>query len=191
MLLALLFALFALLIETLDAALVLFGSGLASEESESLDDDEDSFFFDATFLAGATTLTGSSEESESLEDDDSTFFFFCGTTAFSTVFLALLALSLLFADTLDPALPLFPLITGFASEESESESDELDSTFFFFSTLAGLTEAAFFFSASFCTLFLSPLAFLLGGASDESESEEDDETTTGFFCFYLRKNIRF
>jgi hypothetical protein len=61
-----------------------------------------------------------------------------------------LALWLLFPETFDPALSLLPLMTGLASEESESDELELDSTFFFLaSAFDGFTEAAFFFSASF------------------------------------------
>jgi hypothetical protein len=68
-----------------------------------------------------------------------------------------------------------------ASDESESESDDEDSTFFL-DFLTSFTGSATFFSASFLVLFLSALAFL-GGASDEELSESELLDTTGFFCF--------
>ena len=87
---------------------------------------------------------------------------------------------MLAAEALEAALGLF--WAGLASDESESESEEEDSTFFL-DFLTSLTGAAF--STSFLDFFLSTLTFL-GGASDEelSESELLDETT-GFFVFYI------
>ena len=159
-----------------------FGAGF-SDSLELPESELDSFL--ATFFSFlATTLTDSELESESESELDSTLVFFCGTTAFSVVFLALFELALLAAETPEAALDLFG--AGLASDESESESEEDDDdSTFFLDFLVSLTGAAtFFFSSTFFSLFLSTLTFL-GGASDDelSESELLDETT-GFFCFY-------
>tara|TARA_B110001450_G_C17607429_1_gene475752 strand:+ start:589 stop:816 length:228 start_codon:yes stop_codon:yes gene_type:complete len=75
---------------------------LASEpESESDPDPEELSAFLAAFLTG---LADSSDESES---DEESLAFFCGTTAFSDFFWALLALPLEAAETLEAALDLF------------------------------------------------------------------------------------
>ena len=86
---------------------------------------------------------------------------------------------MLAAEALEAALGLF--WAGLASDESESESEEEDSTFFL-DFLTSLTGAAF--STSFLDFFLSTLTFL-GGASDEELSESELDETTGFFVFYI------
>jgi hypothetical protein len=83
-------------------AAAFFGAGLSLESlSELLESFLAAFFGAAFFGAGFSD----SEESES--EDDSTLAFFCGTTAFSAVFLALFLLSLLAAETPEAALDLF------------------------------------------------------------------------------------
>jgi len=88
----------------LAAALAFFGAGFS--DSSELSSELDSFLAGAFLSFLATTLTDS-EESESVSEDDSTLDFFCGTTAFSVVFLALFLLSLLAAETPEAALDLF------------------------------------------------------------------------------------
>jgi len=85
----------------LSAFLAAFLTGFSSEElsSEELAAFLTSFL---DFLAGAGE---SDDESES--EDDSTLAFFCGTTAFSDFFCALLALPLEAAETFEAALDLF------------------------------------------------------------------------------------
>jgi hypothetical protein len=154
------------------AFLAAFLAGFSSEESDPESDPDDSAFLAAAFLA-----TGLADSSESESEEDSTLAFFCGTTAFSAVFFALLEF-LLAAETFEAALDLF--WAGLASDESESESEE-DSTFFL-DFLTSLTGAATFFSASFFDLFLSTLTFLAGASDDELSESELLEATT-FFVF--------
>lgn len=131
----------------------------------------------AFFGAGLSESEPESEPESELED--STLDFFCGTAAFSEVFLALLELALEAAEAPEAALGL--LAAGLASEESESESDDDDSTFFL-DFLSALTGSATFLASTFFSLFLSTLTFL-GGASDELSESELLDDTTGFFCF--------
>ena len=143
-----------------------FGAGFSdSLESES----EDDSFLAGAFLAAFFGAGLSSLESESsLLEDSSTFFFFCGTAAFSEVFLALAEL-LLLAEMFDEALALFvaTTLTGSSDDESLDES-LLDSTFFFF------------FSSTFLALFLlSSIDCFLDGASDE----EADALVCFFYKF--------
>ena len=133
----------------------------------------------AAFFGAGLSESDPESEPESLLEE-SFLDFFCGTTAFSEVFLALLELALEAAEAPEAALGL--LAAGLASEESESESDDDDSTFFL-DFLSALTGSATFLASTFLSLFLSALAFLGGATSDdESESELLDDTTT-FFCF--------
>jgi hypothetical protein len=52
-------------------------------------------------------LTGLADSSDESESDEESLAFFCGTTAFSDFFWALLALPLEAAETLEAALDLF------------------------------------------------------------------------------------
>jgi len=114
---------------------------------------------------------GLSESLESSEEE----------AAFLATFLALLELALLAAETPEAALDL---LTGLASDESESESEE-DSTFFL-DFLTSLTGAATFFSTFFSaleSLFLSTLTFLAGASDDELSESEELLDSTFFVCF--------
>ena len=88
--------------EELSAFLAAFLTGFSSLELSLSSEELAAFLATFSFLAG---LTDSSDESES--EDDSTLVFFCGTTAFSVFFCALLALPLEAAETFEAALDLF------------------------------------------------------------------------------------